>query len=305
LASKSALTQIAYRRHIRKLLEMTGKRCPGTIKDENVMAYLNTLGMRSTQEQALAAIKAFMRMAGRTVTEVNLKRRQPPKPITELTDKETSTLVASGDGLQEIAFLCTIKDTGARVDAVCHLRVEDVKPDHLILKAEWSKARIETLGPISEETSKALKEYILQERPREWLFGDEAGKPWSRQKAYRVIQRATKRAGITKHVHPHLFRHLRALAYRRAGTEPDVVVNAMGWTDTTQYNKRYGKRTAQETLKEARKALTSTTTPGDIPDAIERLAGLLDAGKIDKETFQAGLVLLGQKQEKKDIAGYM
>ena len=51
--------------------------------------------------------------------------------------------------------------------------------------------------------------------------------------------------------------------------------------------------------------ITSTTTPTDIPQAIERLADLLETGRIDKETFQAGLVLLGQKQEKKDIAGYM
>ncbi|MGQ9582938.1 MAG: tyrosine-type recombinase/integrase [Thermoplasmatota archaeon] len=305
LASKAGQTQTAYRRHVRKLLELTGKRCPGGIKDEDVMAYLNTLGARSTQEQALAAIKAFMRMAGRTVTEVNLKRRQPPKPITELTEEELDAIVTAGKGLEEKAFLGVMKDTGARINAVCHLRTEDVKLDHVVLKAEWSKARIETLAPITDETSRMLKEYILHEYPKGWLFGDGAGKPWSRQKAYRVIQKAAKRAGIRKHIYPHLFRHLRALAYRRAGTEPDVVVNAMGWTDTTQYNKRYGKRTAHETLREARRAISFPATQGDIPQAIKRLADLLEAGMIDRETFQAGLLVLGKKDEKKDITGYL
>jgi integrase/recombinase XerD len=304
LASKSELTQIAYRRHVRRLLELTGKHCPGTIKDEDVMRYLNTLNERSTQEQALAAIKGFMRMAGKTVVEVNLKRRQQPKPITELSKEEVEKLITSSNDLGEKAFLNFLRDTGARVNAVCHLRVEDIKADHVVLKAEFSKARLETLAPISEDTSKAFKEYILQERPADWLFIGETGQPWSRQKAYRVVERAAKRAGITKHVHPHLFRHMRALAYRRQGIEADVVVNAMGWTDTTQYNKRYGKRTGQETLLEARKALTTTATPGDVSKGIERLADLLETGRIDKQTFESALLILGKKDDKKYIAGY-
>jgi hypothetical protein len=38
----------------------------------------------------------------------------------------------------------------------------------------------------------------------------------------------------------------------------------------------------------------------------KRLAiGLLETGKIAKETFQAGLLILGKKDENKDIAGYL
>jgi hypothetical protein len=99
---------------------------------------------------------------------------------------------------------------------------------------------------------------------------------------------------------------MRALAYRRANTEPDVVVNAMGWTDTSQYNKRYGRRTAIETLEEAKKALNNHMRPDGKVEVVERLTALLEAGKIDTNTFQAGLKAIGggKREPDPDLKGY-
>jgi hypothetical protein len=70
-------------------------------------------------------------------------------------------------------------------------------------------------------------------------------------------------------------------------------MNAMGWTDTSQYDKRYGKRTGNETLKEARTLISKKPEDNDpVPKAIERLALLLSEGKIDIQTYQASIVAL-------------
>jgi len=64
--------------------------------------------------------------------------------------------------------------------------------------------------------------------------------------------RLERAAELETHIHPHSFRHYLALAARRAGKEADAVCNSMGWADAQQYNSRYGKRTAFETLGEMR-----------------------------------------------------
>ena len=89
---------------------------------------------------------------------------------------------------------------------------------------------------------------------------------------------------------------MKALDFRRAKAQPDTVMNALGWKDTSQYDKRYGKRTATETMTEARALLDKTPQEtGNPAKAIEQLAVLLAQGKIDLPTYQASILTLQQK----------
>ena len=306
LASKSPETRNCYRRHIRRLLASCGKRSPNTLTDEDIARYLNRLKSRSGQDQAMAAIKSFMKVCGRTIGDISRIPTIPSRPIQEINDEQFRKILEATQDMRERVLMMVLWDTGGRISAICNIEVDDFRGDHIILRSELAKNKVESLAPISEETSKAIKEYIIKNRPCRYVFETSTGRPLNRRKAYGVIKRAAKKAGISTRVYPHLFRHMRALAYRRANTEPDVVVNAMGWTDTSQYNKRYGRRTAVETLEEAKKALSSHARPDGKVEVVERLTALLETGKIDINTFQAGLKAIGggKREPDPDLKGY-
>ena len=161
LASKSPETRKCYKRHVRRLLAICGKRSPNALTDEDVTKYLNTLGSRASQDQALAAIKSFMKVCGRTIGDVPLVHRTPSKPIRELTDEQVRKMVEVAQDLREKVLILILRDTGGRITAICNLEVDDFRGDHLILRSELAKNKVESLAPITTETSKAIKEHLV------------------------------------------------------------------------------------------------------------------------------------------------
>ena len=55
---------------------------------------------------------------------------------------------------------------------------------------------------------------------------------------YLLVQRVGRMANQNKKTYPYVFRHLKALEFRRKGVKEDMVINALGWKDTTLYNSR-------------------------------------------------------------------
>ena len=69
-----------------------------------------------------------------------------------------------------------------------------------------------------------------------------------RKRAWSMVGETAKRAGITKHVHPHLFRHSRATALLRMKVPEADVKKLLGWSPGSQQLTRYSHLTSRDAL---------------------------------------------------------
>jgi site-specific recombinase XerD len=126
-------------------------------------------------------------------------------------------------------------DTGVRVDEALSIRREKVNLDEMTLVV-WGKGAKERVVPFSMQMRKILFRYLQQSPEGTFLFCAKTGSRLMHRNVYRAIQALVKKAGITTHCHPHLFRHQFAANYIRQGGDIYRLSRLLGHTsvNTTQ-----------------------------------------------------------------------
>lgn len=145
------------------------------------------------------------------------------------------------DGFKDKVMLTVLYDTGARVDELIHLKLIDIhldKPASIKIKGKGNKMRI---VPIMGNTVELLKKYIkdnnLNQRQFEdhpYLFQNRSGNPYTRAgisyiiDKYLDIANLKYNANITVNMHPHVFRHSKAVHLLEAGIELIYIRDFLG-----------------------------------------------------------------------------
>jgi site-specific recombinase XerD len=150
-----------------------------------------------------------------------------------------------------LAQLWCFIDTGARLDEIATLRLDEVHFDIGVLDV-MGKGRRRRNAPFGPKTANALRRYLrvraghkCADLPALWL--GERG-PMTGSGIYQAINKLAVRAGIP--VHPHLFRHYFADAWLDAGGGERALMEVAGWRSPAMVA-RYAKANA---AKRARKA---------------------------------------------------
>src|ERR1700719_1995927 len=138
--------------------------------------------------------------------------RAPRRLPIILTQEEAVRLIDSASNLFHRAMLMTLYSTGMRRAELCHLKVEDIDSDRMLIHIRQGKGRRDRDVPLSPKLLETLREYWLWMRPKTDLFpgtinGSRADKPITAKMLWEACREAAQRAGITKPVHPHLLRH--------------------------------------------------------------------------------------------------
>jgi len=111
-------------------------------------------------------------------------------------------------GLRDRAILHVLFDTPLRASEICQLDRQDVdyEAEELVVNRGKGGTRYEAV--VTARTLAAIDRY-LRHQPHDgrWLFTDQRGGPLSRHALYLMVKRLAKRAGWTKPVSPHHFRH--------------------------------------------------------------------------------------------------
>jgi len=251
-------TRHEYEPHVRKFIKTLNGKALSKIMAEDIERYVLELPTYHCRSLGLAAVKHYLghacvRLPAR---RIDIGRKPAPPPIQELTPDEWHRLrqvVSEADLEAQVAF-GLLEETGHRRRAIVTLPRSAVKSTGSGLVVEFppdgEKRAAVSVSPISERLYHKCMElaethggkYVLP------IEGHEVRERWLNS----LIKRLAKAAEVTTPLHPHSFRHFLALKARRAGKEPDAVINAMGWTDSQQYNNRYGRRGAYETANEFR-----------------------------------------------------
>ena len=179
-----------------------------------------------------------------TLGKVKLSRKLPEiltlaeiEKILEFPD------VSDIGGLRDKAILELFYSSGLRVSELINLKQNDLYFDDEIIRV-LGKGSKERLVPIGTSAIKWIKEYLHLARPflenkmksQNFVFLNKRGTKLSRMWIWKIVDKYAKDAGITKEIHPHIFRHSFATHLLEGGADLRAVQEMLGHADisTTQ-----------------------------------------------------------------------
>ena len=128
-----------------------------------------------------------------------------------LTVEEIDTIISTVDmskkeGQRNRAILETLYSCGLRVSELCNLKLSELYFDEGFIKVE-GKGSKQRLVPISPRAIKEIKYWLLDRNLGKIKKGFEDYVFLSRIMVFHLIKELAEKAGITKNISPHTFRH--------------------------------------------------------------------------------------------------
>ncbi len=162
---------------------------------------------------------------------------------TILTKKEVDRLIDAAGNERNAALVSVMYDSGSRVGEIISCRIGDIEFNNEGYKITLNgKTGIRSVQCVesAQNLSSWLDHHPLKNDVKAPLFtttklvrsNDEepAHISLAEHGVAAVIQKATKRAGITKHTYPHLLRHSRATHLAAKGLNEPILRKIFGWS---------------------------------------------------------------------------
>lgn len=183
-----------------------------------------------TKKDFRITIKKFWHFLGKddmvSWVRTTMKRKELPLPRV-LTREELLLLVQACKTVRDKALLYSLFESGTRIDELLSVKLSELEFDSygaiiLINNSKTKSRRIRICGQAVDY----LKEWVDVNHPTK--NQDDRLFPISYPALRKNLKGITKRAGITKRVHFHMFRHGRATELSKSLTEAELDV-FMGW----------------------------------------------------------------------------
>ena len=179
---------------------------------------------------------AWLHEEGELDQLLKVKLLKAPLRQTELlTAAEMRALVTYRPAKRELRTftLCLLLlDTGIRISEALALERKKVDLDQLILTVVGKGAK-ERVVPFSPVLRKALFRHIQAREVGKFLFSTRYGGALSYHNACRDLQRFCVKAGVTRRIHPHLFRSQFASSYVQHGGDIYRLSRLLGHASVT------------------------------------------------------------------------
>ncbi|MCC5925125.1 MAG: site-specific tyrosine recombinase XerD [Bacteroidetes bacterium] len=139
------------------------------------------------------------------------------------------------------AILELLYSAGLRVTELTTLKLDQLYFEIGFLRV-IGKGNKERLVPVGKQAVDAVENYLNTVRPtflkssqtaKSAVFLNQRGSPLSRMSVWNFVQFAAKKAGITKKVHPHVFRHSFATHLLEGGADLRSVQEMLGHVSIT------------------------------------------------------------------------
>lgn len=231
--------------------------CSSDISDENIIDFLDYLkkvkaNSNSTINQRLAALKSFAKYLHKNnlisydsyakILDIE-KLKHVSTELIELSLDDIKLLLSLPDvntsfGLRDLAYMTLLYDTGCRDSEILNLKLND-----FVLKKDEGKVSVIGKGnkfrnvPLSNDAIDILNKYIKQFKITcdSYMFYTTRNGIKSRMSDDNAARILNKYECIAKnlghdipHLHPHLFRHARAMHLYHAGMPMQLVSEWLG-----------------------------------------------------------------------------
>lgn len=249
----------AYMHDIEKLTEYlvatANTKAPADITLEELQHFIKwiaELGLNATsQARLISGIKSFykycllesiIKVDPTTLLEAPKLKRALPDILTfqEIEKMSNAIDVSTPDGARNKAMIETMYSCGLRVSEVVNLKISCLYLDVDFVRVT-GKGDKERLVPIGSDAKKYIRIYKDQVRVHmpiaggfeDFLFLNKHGKNLSRVMIFYIIKSLAAKAGITKNISPHTFRHSFATHLIEGGADLRVVQEMLGHESIT------------------------------------------------------------------------
>jgi integrase/recombinase XerD len=236
LRGLSSLTQEAYLRNVRRFSEFFGK-SPRGAKARDVKRYLHhlmsekRLSKQTVNQHAMALRMFFAITLQKSWAKEQIRSAKTQKKLPDvLSGEEVLRVLRAFDSIKHktIAVLCY--GAGLRINEALHLRVKDIDSSRGLIHVRQGKGQKDREVPLSPRLLHSLRNYYKQYRPTgQYLFpGRTKDEVLSKNAFAKVLKPAVRKAGISKKVSAHVFRHSYATHMIEAGVDLRSVQVLMG-----------------------------------------------------------------------------
>jgi integrase/recombinase XerD len=211
---------------------------PIEIREYQLHLYQRKLNPQTIRTQTAALRFFFRKVLHQRLTADDLPlpklhRRQIP---IVLSPDEVRRMIEAAPNLRHRTILMTLYSTGVRRSELCHLRPEDIDKERMVVRIRQGKGGKDREVPLSPKLYEQLRTYYRSVRRRNgWLFPSlqtrRPDQPITHKTVWHACREATRRAGITKAVHPHTLRHSFATHLFDSGAELPVIQTLLGHAD--------------------------------------------------------------------------
>ena len=226
---------------------------------DSVLSYLADVSSRCSRSTLLSywkALKAFFDWAeGEDISPSPMRGLRRPRlspdeserdaPVYTEADRDALLDVCppwTWMGLRNRALILALWHSPLRASELCGLLVTDIDWDGMEMVVRSGKAGVRYAAVMPAELALAIDRYLRQ---REWdaaaLWVDQHGEPLTAHALALMLRRMTKRAGLTKAIYPHGFRHNFRLRCVAIGLT-DVEVAALMGHRTVRSTYGYGRK---------------------------------------------------------------
>lgn len=229
--NRSVKTRDNYGRYLNTFVAMTGVKKPEDINAETVRKFRLELARkrtdsgkeikRLTQSYYVIALRNFLKyLVKRDIKALAPEKIELPKisrrqiDVLEYAEVERLLAVPKGEDLRSLrdkAILETLFSTGLRVSELCSLdRYLDIERGEFSVRGKGDKLRVVFLAPRAKDS---LKKYLAKRQDADqamFISLDKKNKVLGRiipRAVERLVDRASRKAGIMKKIHPHELRH--------------------------------------------------------------------------------------------------
>jgi integrase/recombinase XerD len=162
------------------------------------------------------------------VNHIPCARNNKRLPVV-LSREELRRFFAAIDNPRQKAIFLTAYGTGIRAAELAGLEVRDIDSRRMLIHVRQGKGAKDRYVKLSPYLLQALRDYYRACHPRTWLFpGRVPDQPISPAGISKLADAIARRAGLSKHVHAHTFRHTYATHMLDAGADLRTIQVLMG-----------------------------------------------------------------------------
>lgn len=257
-------TQRAYITAVAQLANFYQK-SPALLNHEQVQEYLLHLSEKrklewSSCNVAASAIRFFY---NETLNDHNVRFTIPPRKMQAklphiLSHEELERLFNAESNVKHRSMLMATYAAGLRVSELVRLKPIHIESDRMLIRIEQGKGNKDRYTILSKRLLSELRNYWKVYRPKIWLFPSKnTNKQMSTKNAWRVYDKARRKAGLQRGKGIHTLRHCFATHLLESGVDLRTIQTMMGHGSI---------KTTMIYLQISRKRLTSIKSPFDLID---------------------------------------
>ena len=252
----SVNTLTSYRRDLTEFSLFTKGLDPRQVPPTEISRYIGELTKSGRKPATVARKISSLKQFFKYLKDGVIIKESPVTPFAApriaryhphyLSVHDVETILAAVDittpsGKRDRAILELLYGSGLRISELINLRSSDIEMEAGFIRV-LGKGNKERLVPLGDYSKQALEVYLdyrdqmTRGSKSKFVFVSRLGERFSRVGLWKIVKKTVLKAGITKNVTPHTFRHSFATHMLEGGADLRIVQEILGHADisTTQ-----------------------------------------------------------------------